>query len=151
MGIWNPTILNPDFLKIRFKWLGFRYGYSCSPNCSKTGPFKILMLMSRFQMVFDKMAAICPNFKWLGLQISDPIWNLYHLQPNLFLIIQNPDLSGFQISIVLTKISLFMSSVTQPMLEMGTAGFWGRYYKTFYTLGWCKKVPKLPFQSWIKM
>ena len=38
-----------------------------------------------FQMVSDKMAAICPDFKWFGFRISDPIWNPDHLQPNLFL------------------------------------------------------------------
>ena len=26
-----------------------------------------------FQMVFDKMAPICPDYKWLGFWISDPI------------------------------------------------------------------------------
>ena len=34
---------------------------------------------------FVKIAAICPYFKWLGFQISDPIQKLDHLQPNLFL------------------------------------------------------------------
>ena len=52
-------------------------------------------------MVFDKMAAICPDFKWLGFRISDPIQNLDHLQPNLFWTIQNPDYVGFQIPTVL--------------------------------------------------
>ena len=42
-----------------FKWSGFSYGYSHS----KTGPFKIWMFLSRFQMVFDKMAPICLDFK----------------------------------------------------------------------------------------
>ena len=42
-------------------------------------------------MVSDKIAAICPNFKWLGFRILDAIQNLDHLQPNLFLTIQNPD------------------------------------------------------------
>ena len=37
------------------------------------------------------MAAICPDFKWLGLQISDPIQNLDNLQTNLFSTIQSPD------------------------------------------------------------
>ena len=41
-------------------------------------------------MVFDKMVAICSDFKWLGFWISDPIQNPYNLQPNLFLTIQNP-------------------------------------------------------------
>ena len=42
-------------------------------------------------MVFDKMAAFFPDFKWLGFQISDPIKNPDHLQPNLFSTIQNQD------------------------------------------------------------
>ena len=51
-------------------------------------------------MFFDKMAAIGLDFKWLGFQISDPIQNLDHLQPNLFLNIQNLDQYGFQIPTV---------------------------------------------------
>ena len=39
--------------------------YSCRPKHSKTGPFEIWMLLSGFQMFFDKMVAICLNFKWL--------------------------------------------------------------------------------------
>ena len=42
-------------------------------------------------MVFDKKAAICPDFKWLGFRTSDAIQNPDHLKPNLFWIIQNPD------------------------------------------------------------
>ena len=42
------------------------------------------------------MAPISPDFKWLGLQISDPIWNQDHLQTNLFLTVQNPEKSRFQ-------------------------------------------------------
>ena len=34
---------------------------------------------------------ICPDFKWLGFRISDTIKNPDHLQPDLFLPIQNPD------------------------------------------------------------
>ena len=30
-------------------------------------------ILSGFQMVFDKMAAICLDFKWSGFQISDPM------------------------------------------------------------------------------
>ena len=44
-----------------------------------------------FKCFFSKMAAICLVFKWLGLQISDPIRNSEHLQTNLFLTNQNPD------------------------------------------------------------
>ena len=40
-------------------------------------------------MVFDKMAAICLGFKWLGFSISDPIQNPDIRQPNLFSTIQN--------------------------------------------------------------
>ena len=32
-------------------------------------------------MVFDKMATICPDFKWLGFRISDLIQNPNYLQP----------------------------------------------------------------------
>ena len=81
VGILNPTIWNPDFLKVRFddpvfKWLGFNYGYSYSTNHLKTRTFEIWTFLSRFQMVLDKMTAICPDFKWLGFRISDHIWNL---------------------------------------------------------------------------
>ena len=39
----------------------------------KTGTFKIRTILSRFQIVFDKMVANCPFFKWSGFQTSDPI------------------------------------------------------------------------------
>ena len=42
-------------------------------------------------MFLDKMAAICPDFKWLGSRILDTIPNPDYLQPKLFLTIQNPD------------------------------------------------------------
>ena len=61
-----------------FKWSGFMYGYSYSPNVSKTGPFKICTFLSLFQMVFDRMSPFCPDFKLLGFRISDPIQNLDH-------------------------------------------------------------------------
>ena len=48
-------------------------------------------ILSRFQMIFNQMAAICPDFKWLGFRISDPIGNQDHLQTNLFLNIGNAD------------------------------------------------------------
>ena len=46
------------------------------------------------------MVAICPDFKWLGFQISNPMQSLDHLQANCFLTIWNLDASGFQIPIV---------------------------------------------------
>ena len=49
------------------------------------------MFLSRFQMVFDEMAVIGPDFKWLGFRILEPIRNPDYLQPNLFSAIQNPD------------------------------------------------------------
>ena len=51
------------------------------------------MFLSGFQIVFDKMVAICPDSKWLGFRILGPIQNPDHLQPNLnlFSTIQNPD------------------------------------------------------------
>ena len=48
------------------------------PDHSKSSHF------SGFQMVFGKMVAICPEFKWLGFRSSDAIRNPDHLQPNLF-------------------------------------------------------------------
>ena len=68
-----------------FKWSGLSYTFS--PNHSKIGPFKFPKFCLDFKMVFDKMAAICPDFKWFGFWISDPIRNPDDLQPNLFLII----------------------------------------------------------------
>ena len=60
------------------------------PTIKKNRPFKIWTFLSRFQMVFGKMAAICLKFKRLGIRISDPIQNLDHSQLNLFWTIQNP-------------------------------------------------------------
>ena len=50
------------------------------------GPFKIWTFLSGFQMFFDKMAAMCPDFKFF--RISEPIRNPDHFQPNLFWTIQ---------------------------------------------------------------
>ena len=43
--------------------------------------------LNHFILFFDKMAAIYPDFKWLGFKISDPIQNPDHWQANLFLTI----------------------------------------------------------------
>ena len=78
------TIQNSDFLKIGFQMVQFMKGwcnsffYGYGPNYLKTSQFKIQTFLSGFQMFFDKMAFICPDFKWLGFQISDPIWNPHH-------------------------------------------------------------------------
>ena len=63
VGIWNATIWSPDFLKVGFQIVRFLNGFSYSLNHSKTGPFEIKTFLSGFRMVFDKMAAICPDFR----------------------------------------------------------------------------------------
>ena len=70
--------------------------YSYGPNHSKTGPFKIWTFLSRFQIVFAKLAAICLDFIWSGFQISDPIRNQDHLQPNLFSTFEIQNSSDFR-------------------------------------------------------
>ena len=55
-----------------FKGLGYGFSYCSGSKHLKTGPFEIERFLLRFQMVFDKMAVICPHFKWLGFRISDP-------------------------------------------------------------------------------
>ena len=55
-----------------FKGLGYGFSYCNGPKHSKTEPLQIWRFLFRFQMVFDKMAVICPHFKWLGFRISDP-------------------------------------------------------------------------------
>ena len=57
------------------------------PDHLKSGPFKIWMFLSWFEMFFDKKVAICPDYKWSGFWIEDSIWNRDHLQPNLSLTI----------------------------------------------------------------
>ena len=53
----SGNIWNPDFLKLGFQIVRFSNGRGFSYQ-----PFQIRMFLSGFQMVFDKMAAICPNF-----------------------------------------------------------------------------------------
>ena len=65
-------------------------------------------------MVFHKMVAICPGFKCLGFLISDPIPNSDHLQPNLFLTIQNPDYSRFQIPTVVKVSKMIFLQLPEP-------------------------------------
>ena len=87
--------LHLDFLKVGFQMVRFSNGQALDvaivSTIRKQYHLKSRQFLSRFQMVFDKMEAICPDFKWSGFQISDPIQNLDHLQPNLFLTIQSPD------------------------------------------------------------
>ena len=91
VGIWNLTIWNPEFLKVRFQKLCISNGWALAmaislvPTIRKPGHF-----CQDFKW-FYKMAAIWPDFKWLDFWISDPNQNPDHLQPNLFSTIQNPD------------------------------------------------------------
>ena len=109
MGIWNLTIWNPDILKVRFQKVRFQKVWFSNARAIVvsigTNPtFKaelvpmelmettaIAIAPNHKKFVFVKMAVICPDFKWLGFQISDHILNLDHLQPNLYSTIQNPD------------------------------------------------------------
>ena len=49
---------------------------------------------------FDKMAAICLGFKWLGFQTSESIWNTDCMQIDLFLTIQDLGANIFRIPTV---------------------------------------------------
>ena len=73
------------FRRLDFKRSGFCLSHSFCPN----QPFKIRTFLTGFLMVFEKMVAICPDFK--GFWISDPIQNWDHFLTNLFLTVQNPD------------------------------------------------------------
>ena len=71
--------------------VGVSNGGALAMAIAKSQPFENrtiqnLDFVSGFQIVFDKMSAICPDFKW----ITDPIRNPDHLKPNLFWTIQNP-------------------------------------------------------------
>ena len=74
----SRDLKSEDFL-VGFQTVRFSNGHALAmalvQNHLKIGPFKI------------KMAAICPDFKWLGCRISDPIENPDNLQHNLFLAI----------------------------------------------------------------
>ena len=51
----------------------FLFLYMHKPNHLKTRPFKIWTFLFGFQMVLDKLAAICLDLKWSGFRILDPI------------------------------------------------------------------------------
>ena len=93
----SGNIWNSDFLKVEFQMVRFSNGEAYAmttaivPTIWKLNHSKSRCFCPDFKWGSDKMVAICPDFKWLGFQISDPILNLDHLQPNLFLTIQNPD------------------------------------------------------------
>ena len=95
-----------------------------------------LPLLSRFHMDFGKMADICPDFEWLGFQISDPIQNPEHLQPNIFSTIQNPDLYGFQIPTVFVYLKS-ACRISYFLLEHQ----WHHYLSNFKGVSTCRTFP----------
>ena len=119
------TIQNPDFLKAQFQilwgseirpfeiqkhlrcrlfegWISngraLATAIATVPTIKKPDHSKIWIFLYRFQTVFDKMVALCPDFKWSCFWISDPIRN----PTTSFLTIQNPDWSVIQISTIVT-------------------------------------------------
>ena len=67
VGIWNPGILNIIFQMVPSSKVqaSNTFSFSYGSNHSTTGPFQIRTFLPRFRMLFDKMAAICQDFKWL--------------------------------------------------------------------------------------
>ena len=59
------------------------------PTIQKPDHSKSKRFYPDFKCFFGKMAAICPDFKWLGFWILDPIQNPDHLHPKLSSTIQN--------------------------------------------------------------
>ena len=93
---YSRTIQNQDFIG-DLKSDHTKSRYISNPVFQKLVlNIEIRKLLSRFQRVFDKMPATCLDFKWLGVQILDPILNMDHLQTKLILTIQNRDVSRFQ-------------------------------------------------------
>ena len=74
-GIWNPEALPFEI-------------WTIVPIILKLDHLKSNLQKVRISNVFDKMEAICPDFK---CRISDTDQNPDHLQPKLFLTIRNPD------------------------------------------------------------
>ena len=50
---------------------GLAFAMAIVPTIWKTGLFKNRTFLTGFQMVFDRMAAICLDFKYLNVQQSD--------------------------------------------------------------------------------
>ena len=65
VGIWNPTIQNPDFVKIRIQMVWFSKAQICAQPL-KTGPFESQIFLTKWQ-----------SFVWNSnsLRISDSIEN----------------------------------------------------------------------------
>ena len=70
---------------------GWALAMAIVPTIWKLNHSKSRSFCLNFKRFFVKMVAICTNLERLGFQISDPIQNPDHLQPNLILTIKNPD------------------------------------------------------------
>ena len=100
VGIWNTTIWNLCFLQVRFKLVWFSNGRALA--------MAIATVPTIWKPDLSKPRHICPDFKWFLTKWRPFVWisvvfsiqNPDHLQPNLFLTIWNPNLSGFQIPTV---------------------------------------------------
>ena len=66
------------------------------------------------------MAAICPDFKWLGFWISDPIRNPDHLQPKLFWPFKIQTRSNFRSPLYFEAKSHWIQAGIEP------GAFWSR-------------------------
>ena len=73
-------------------------------SCFRPQYLKSRCFYTDFKCFYDKMAAICPDFKCCGFRISDSIQNSDHLKTNLFLTIQKQDMSIYQIPTVSKSI-----------------------------------------------
>ena len=78
-------------------------------------------------MVFDKMAAICPDFKWLGFWISDPIQNpdqlgqgsylrdvIFNRPLNVFLVLQGGSTAQTQGILKVTNTDDIITTSNRP-------------------------------------
>ena len=96
VGIWNLTFQNQETFEIQIFEGRISNGWALAMAIALVPTIWNRDIFVRILRVFSKMAAICQDLKWFSFQISDTIWNLDHLQPNLFSTIWNPYLSGFQ-------------------------------------------------------
>ena len=73
VGIWNlETFEIRNLWKYNFQMV-LVLAMAIAQTIQKLDHSKAATFLSRFQMVFDKMAPICLDFKWMGFRISDPI------------------------------------------------------------------------------
>ena len=90
VGIWILSIWIPNFLNFGFQmvciWQSFaRADVGINPSDFSSKPYNDHLVFH----LFSKLDQL--DFKWSGFQILDPIRNLGHLQPNIYLTISIPD------------------------------------------------------------